>query len=59
MDNTFEHKNIVKIIDFAHNKYLRGKEDDADNYVWYAVYEYIEGRELYDIISLSGRLEEN
>ena len=46
MEDSFEHKNIVKIIDFANNKYVRGKEDDAENFVWYAVYEYVEGREL-------------
>ena len=59
MEDSFEHKNIVKIIDFANNKYVRGKEDDAENFVWYAVYEYVEGRELFDIISLSGPILEN
>ena len=59
MEDSFEHKNIVKIIDFANNKYVRGKEDDAENFVWYAVYEYVEGRELFDIISLSGLILEN
>ena len=59
MADSFEHKNIVKIIDFANNKYVRGKEHDADNYVWYAVYEYVEGRDLFDIISLSGPILEN
>lgn len=59
MEDSFEHKNIVKIIDFAQNKYVRGKDDDDDNYVWYAVYEYIQGRELFDIINLSGTIQEN